>query len=104
MILCNTTSDFFTFSSTISGNAYGSIELHGVYKYIIDTIQCNVKYDNCFTPDFVDTKLVCHDNCLNHCRLKLEENLLLYIVLLFIIIIILGAIVYYIDNLLYKIK
>jgi len=102
MILCNTTDYFFTFSSKISGS--GSIESHGICKYIIDTIQCNVKDENCFTPDFVDTKFTCHDSCLNHCILQLEQNLLLYIILLFIIIVILGAIIYYIDNLLYKIK
>jgi len=98
MQLCNTSDVFFRFSSKVTG--YGSIQGLGFYASIIDDIQCSLS--DCFMPDFIEATHKCHDTCLNHCYLQVEENLLLYLVLLFIIILILSAIVYYFESMLSK--
>jgi len=98
MQLCNTTDVFFHFSSKVTG--HGSIQGLGLYASIIDDIQCSLS--DCFVPDFIMVTQTCHDTCLNHCYLQVEENLVLYLVLLLIIILILAAIVYYFESMLSK--
>lgn len=98
MQLCNTTDAFFRFSSKVTG--HGSIQGLGIYASIIDDIQCNLS--DCFVPDFIEVTQRCHDQCLNHCYLQVEENLVLYLVLLLIIIFVLAAIVFYFEVMLKK--
>ena len=98
MQLCNTSDLFFRFSSKVTG--HGSIQGLGMYASIIDDIQCSVS--DCFVPDFIEVTQRCHDECLNHCYLQVEENLVLYLVLLFIIILVLAAIVFYFESVIHK--
>lgn len=96
MQLCNTTDAFFRFSSKVSGP--GSIKGLGLYAAIIDDIQCSLS--DCFIPDFLEVTQKCHDNCLNHCYLQAEENLVMYLILLLIIIFMLAGIVFYFESIL----
>ena len=96
MQLCNTTDAFFRFSSKVSGP--GSIQGLGMYATIIDEIQCSIT--DCFIPDFLEVTQECHDQCLNHCYLQTQENLVMYLILLLIIIFVLAGIVFYFESIL----
>ena len=81
-----------------AGYGIGAGGVIGLYAAIIDDIQCSLS--DCFIPDFLEVTQKCQDNCLNHCYLQAEENLVMYLILLLIIIFVLAGIVFYFESLL----